>query len=133
MKRVYYLSTCDTCKKILEESAIADPDFELIDIKSSPMEAAMLDKLAGKVGSYEALLNKRARKLKEQNVVPSECTEDELRALILEEYTFLKRPVVIIGEQVFIGNAKKNTGRTQKNSPFYIKIEQYDQINDRFW
>ncbi len=31
----------------------------------------------------------------------------DYRKLLLEEYTFLKRPFVINGEEVFIGNAKK--------------------------
>ena len=34
--------------------------------------------------------------------------EQDYRNYILEEYTFLKRPVFIIGDQIFIGNSKKN-------------------------
>ena len=33
-------------------------------------------------------------------------TEKDYRRLILEEYTFLKRPVAIVGKQIFIGNTK---------------------------
>ena len=33
-------------------------------------------------------------------------TEADYRRYILEEYTFLKRPVIIIDEQQFVGNAK---------------------------
>ena len=36
-----------------------------------------------------------------------ELTEKDYRELILKEYTFLKRPVVIIDDAVFVGNAKK--------------------------
>jgi arsenate reductase len=28
--------------------------------------------------------------------------------LILDEYTFLKRPVIIIDQEIFIGNSKKS-------------------------
>jgi arsenate reductase-like glutaredoxin family protein len=36
-----------------------------------------------------------------------ELTENDYRKLILEEYTFLKRPVVQIGKEYFIGNTKQ--------------------------
>jgi arsenate reductase-like glutaredoxin family protein len=45
----------------------------------------------------------RAMGLHEQQL-----TEDDYRRLMLEEYTFLKRPFIILGDQVFIGNAKKD-------------------------
>ena len=34
--------------------------------------------------------------------------EKDYRKLILEEYTFLKRPVVIINDKILIGSDKKN-------------------------
>jgi len=34
-------------------------------------------------------------------------SEQDYRQLILDEYTFLKRPVIIIDDQIFVGNAKK--------------------------
>ena len=34
-------------------------------------------------------------------------TENDYRKLIQEEYTFLKRPVFIVDNQIFIGNSKK--------------------------
>jgi arsenate reductase len=34
-------------------------------------------------------------------------TEKDFRKYILEEYTFLKRPTIIIGDQIFIGSAPK--------------------------
>jgi arsenate reductase len=33
--------------------------------------------------------------------------ENDYRKLILDEYTFLKRPVTIIGKQIFVGSEKK--------------------------
>jgi len=36
-----------------------------------------------------------------------ELSEDDFRRLMLEEYTFLKRPFLINGEDVFIGNSKQ--------------------------
>lgn len=36
-----------------------------------------------------------------------ELTEEEYKNLILEEYTFLKRPVIVVDDAVFVGNSKK--------------------------
>ena len=35
-------------------------------------------------------------------------SEEDYRKYMLEEYTFLKRPFMINGDEVFIGNAKKD-------------------------
>ena len=35
-------------------------------------------------------------------------TEADIKQLILDEYTFLKRPVIIFNDSIFIGNSKKN-------------------------
>lgn len=43
MKKIYYLSTCDTCKKIMKETGIsAATGFELQDIKTQPVTASQL-------------------------------------------------------------------------------------------
>jgi arsenate reductase len=36
-----------------------------------------------------------------------DLTEADYKSLILKEYTFLKRPVIIIKDKIFIGNSKK--------------------------
>ena len=36
-----------------------------------------------------------------------DLTEDDFKRYMLQEYTFLKRPFMINGDDVFIGNAKK--------------------------
>jgi len=63
MKKVFHLSSCNTCVRIIKELG-GLTDFE-------------------------------HQNLKEQNIS------------ILEEYTFLKRPVIVDGDTVFVGNAKK--------------------------
>jgi arsenate reductase len=57
--------------------------------------------------SYENLFNKRARLYKESDLKNKNITEDDYRKYILEEYTFLKRPVFIVDDEIFIGNSKK--------------------------
>lgn len=105
MKKVYYLSTCDTCKRIMKDVQI-DDEFELQDIKFHPLTNEQIDFLYNATGSYEALINKRARKLKEVLTSKSIQKDEDYRELLTMDYTFLKRPVFIVGSDVFAGNAK---------------------------
>jgi len=41
-------------------------------------------------------------------------TEDDYRRFILEEYTFLKRPVFLVENDIFIGNSKKEIDRLKE-------------------
>ena len=58
-------------------------------------------------GSYEALFSRRAMKYKEWGLKDKPLTEKDYRDLILQEYTFLKLPVVVNGKKIFIGSEKK--------------------------
>lgn len=106
MKRIYHLSTCSTCQRIIKELAV-DSSVEMIDIKSTPFSPEELDWLKEHVGSYEALFSKRAIKFRSLGLHEQELTENDYRKHLLSEYTFLKRPVMINGEAVFVGNAKQ--------------------------
>jgi len=105
MKKFIYLSTCDTCKRIMKELSLP-ADVLLQDIKKEPIDATQLSSLYAKTNSYEALINKRARKFKEWGLNAKTLTESEFKDLLLKDYTFLKRPVLIWDEHLFIGNAK---------------------------
>lgn len=105
MKRIFYLSTCDTCKRIL--SSWNTDGIELQDIKTEPMTAEQVDHMIALGGSAEALFSKRARKYKELGLKDKTLSEADIRQLIIEEYTFLKRPVLVLNDQIFVGNSKK--------------------------
>ena len=105
MKRIFYLSTCDTCKRIL--SSWNTDGIVLQDIKTAPMTADQVDHMIGLAGSTEALFSKRARKYKELGLKDKSLSEADIRQLIIEEYTFLKRPVLVLNDQIFVGNSKK--------------------------
>lgn len=105
MKKIYHLSTCDTCQKILKEINPGD-DIVKQDIKQQNIDEQTLDWLKEKVGSYEALFSKKARKYRELGLNQTTLTEEDFRKHMLEEYTFLKRPFIIHGDEVFIGNGK---------------------------
>lgn len=80
--------------------------FELIDIKKQNISEEDLEVAKAAIGSYEGLFNKRAQKIKLQNLDVKSASESDFKKWILEEYTFLKRPVYFIGTQVFAGNDK---------------------------
>jgi arsenate reductase len=106
MKKIYHLKSCSTCVRILKElSPITD--FELQNIKEENIDAPTLDWLKEKMGSYEALFSKKAMKYKSLGLDLKPLTEDDYRTWLLKEYTFLKRPFIIVEENVFIGNNAK--------------------------
>ncbi|HOZ95493.1 MAG TPA: ArsC/Spx/MgsR family protein [Niabella sp.] len=110
MNKVYYLSTCDTGKKIFEAVNLSFdlPGFTFQDIKTEKITPEQLDEMKSMAGSYEALFSRRAIKYKEWNLKDQSLQESDYRNYILQEYTFLKRPVVLLNQQIFIGNDKKN-------------------------
>lgn len=106
MKKIYHLSTCDTCKRILKE--LKPPSaYILQDIKKEPVTAQQLEEMKELAGSYEALFSKRARLYKERGLKEQKLTEPQIKDLILEHYTFLKRPVIIKNDKIYIGNSAK--------------------------
>ena len=107
MKKIYHLSSCSTCQRILEEVQAEKKGFILQDIKTSTITPAQLDEMKQGAGSYEALFSRRAIKYKQMGLKDQVLTEKDYRRLILEEYTFLKRPVAVVGKQVFAGSEKK--------------------------
>ena len=104
MNKIYYLSSCDTCKRIISDLGLKERKFIFQDIKTEAITAAQLEEMKKHTGSYEALFSRVALKYKTLDPKPS--TEAEYKKLILAEYTFLKRPVIFINDKVFVGNTK---------------------------
>jgi len=113
IQKVYHLSTCSTCKRIIKELNLEEK-FNLQNVKEFPISEESLEKLAQFSGSYESLLNRRSILYRERNLKEQSLSESDYKALLLEHYSFLKRPVIQIGEQYFVGNAKK-TVESAKN------------------
>ncbi len=108
MNKVFTLSTCDTSKKILKVSGISKDHFDIKDIKTEPITEDELNEMKTLAGSFEALFSRRAQKYKSMGLKDKSLSEKDYKRFILQEYTFLKRPVIIIGAEIFIGNTKKN-------------------------
>jgi arsenate reductase len=113
MKKIYYLSTCDTCRRIIRQLG-GMHDFVMQDIKTEAITAAQLKGMKDMACSYEALFSRRALKYKEWNLKDQLLSENDIKQFILKEYTFLKRPVIIFGDQIFIGNDKKSIAEAEK-------------------
>ncbi len=112
MKKVYFLQTCDTCRRILKEINLEG--FDKHEIKTNPITVSQLEEMYSFSNSYEALFNKRAKKYKAMGLKNEVITENDYRQLILEEYTFLKRPVFLVENDIFIGNSKKEIDRLKE-------------------
>ncbi|QYA24743.1 hypothetical protein G3I01_04225 [Gramella sp. MT6] len=113
MKKIYHLSTCDTCKRIIKELELPD-SFVLQDIKTENITEAQLKEMKEMSGSYESLFSKRARLYKERDLKNKDLEEEDFKNLILEHYTFLKRPVIINDDQIFVGNSKKSVAAAKE-------------------
>lgn len=105
MKKIYYLSTCSTCTRIIKALNLGN-DFEFQDIKSTKITEVQLMEMAKMSGSFESLFSRKAIKYRAMGLTEKTLTENDYKNLILEEYTFLKRPVIIVGNAIFVGNAK---------------------------
>ncbi|QAR30315.1 arsenate reductase [Ornithobacterium rhinotracheale] len=115
MKRIYYLSTCDTCKKILQ--SIDTQGFELLDIKQNPLREKQLDELYAMTGSYEKLFSKRARLYKSLGLKDKNLSESDFKKYLLQDYTFLQRPVLVDGDYISVGSSPKTKKELQEKYP----------------
>ncbi|WP_343664100.1 arsenate reductase family protein [Chryseobacterium mucoviscidosis] len=106
MKKVFYLNTCSTCKKIMAEFDLKD--WELREIKKAPVTKEELAEMYEKTKSYEALFSKKSTQIKQRDIDVKSLSENGFKDLLLDHYSFLKRPVFITDYNIFVGNEKKN-------------------------
>ena len=106
MKKVYYLASCSTCIKILDEVEKFEI-FEKQNIKEESITGEQLNQMKELAGSFEALFSRRAQKYKSLGLKDKQLTEEDYKNYILQEYTFLKRPVFVSNDKIFVGNSKK--------------------------
>ena len=107
MKKIYHLGNCTTSQAIIKATGIDKKGFDMQDIKFEKITPAQIDEMKKMAGSYEKLFSRRALKYKEWKLKDKALGEKDYRQYILDEYTFLKRPVVIIDDKIFAGSEKK--------------------------
>lgn len=84
------------------------------DIKTQGITEEELDQLFNMTESYEMLFSKRATLYRERNLKDQELLEEDYKNLILEHYTFLKRPIIVDNDKIFVGNSKKTVEAAKK-------------------
>lgn len=115
MKKIYHLGNCTTCQAIFKQTGLDKKrGFEWQDIKFEKITPAQLDEMKKMTGNFESLFSRRALKYKELGLKDQVLEEKDYRRYILSEYTFLKRPVVIIDDRIFVGNARQNVEALKK-------------------
>jgi arsenate reductase len=113
MNTYIYLSTCNTCMRILKELDLPE-ETQLQDVKQQPISASQLQELYDITQSYEALINKRSKvyaALKKEGTVFDEAL---FKKLLLTAYSCLKRPILFWNGQYYIGNAKNTVAIMQQ-------------------
>ena len=113
MRKIYYLASCDTCRKIIK-SLPSNSNLEFHDIRQDSITKEELEFMHQLSGSYESLFSKKAQLYKEKGLKNMTLTEEDYKNYILEHYTFLSRPVVILENEIFIGNSQPNILKLQK-------------------
>ena len=106
MKKIYFLASCSTCVRIMKELGVED-SWRQQDIKTEKITTSQIEEMESLSGSYDSLFSRRAMKFKSMGLKEKTLTEADYKKLILEEYTFLKRPVLIIEGKIFVGNSKQ--------------------------
>ena len=107
MDKIYYLASCDTCRKIIKNLP-KSAELEFQDIRQNPITEEQLEELYQMSGSYEALFSKKAQLYKSMDLKNKNLTEADYKKYLLEHYTFLSRPVFIIKGRVYVGNSQPN-------------------------
>jgi arsenate reductase len=95
---IYGIKNCDTMKKARTWLDEHDAAYDFHDYKASGIDRAHLQAWAGKVG-WEVLLNRAGTTFK---ALPDEkkqgLTEDKAFALMIEQPSMIKRPVLDLGD-----------------------------------
>ncbi|MCA9748840.1 MAG: hypothetical protein KC414_07020 [Romboutsia sp.] len=86
----------------------------MIDIKSSPLTDLQIEEMRESAGTYKALINGRSTQFRTMDKKPRDLTESEAKELLKKHYAFLKRPVIRIDQDYFVGNSKKTVEEAKK-------------------
>jgi arsenate reductase len=105
MRTLFFLKTCNTCIRIQKELNLP-ATIELRELKSKPITAHELEALVTRSGSYESLFNRRSKLYTSMGLKHEVLQEKDYRHYILDHYSFLKRPVLVIDDKIYIGNSK---------------------------
>ncbi|AZQ43388.1 arsenate reductase family protein [Nonlabens ponticola] len=101
-----YLDSCNTCQRIKDELNLPN-SIQLQNTKEQPVNVKQLEYLKKQSGSYESLFNRRAQLYRKRGLHEQDLSEVDYKELLLDHYTFIKRPILIYDDKAYIGNSKK--------------------------
>ena len=110
MLTVYGIKSCDTCRKARKYLAENDIEFRFHDVRDDGLDIQMLERWAGRI-EWEKLLNRKSltwRKIPE--VDRDDMTKNRAFALMLDQPTLVKRPVLEAPQFMAVGFSEKRFG-----------------------
>lgn len=107
MLTVYGIKSCDTCRKARKYLAENDIEFRFHDVRDDGLDIQMLERWAARL-DWEKLLNRQSltwRKIPE--VDRASMTKNRAFALMLDQPTLVKRPVLESPQFMAVGFSEK--------------------------
>ena len=104
----YWLPDCTTCQKAkrrLERHNVSITQFR--DLKEEPLSRKEVENLSKMLGGADELFSRRAIKYRQMKLNERELSEEEMIDLMADEYTFLKRPILVVGGKATAGYFEK--------------------------
>lgn len=104
----YWSPNCTTCQKAkrrLDRHRVSVTKFR--DIKEEPLEREEVEKLVKMLGGASELFSRRAVKYREMKLNERELSDAEMIDLMTTDYTFLKRPILVINGKATAGYFEK--------------------------
>jgi len=110
MLTVYGIKSCDTCRKARKYLAENDIEFRFHDVRDDGLDIQMLERWAGRI-EWEKLLNRQSLTWRKIPDVDREgMTRDRAFALMLDQPTLVKRPVLEAPQFMAVGFSEKRFG-----------------------
>lgn len=110
MLTVYGIKSCDTCRKARKFLAENDIEFRFHDVRDDGLDIQMLERWADRI-EWEKLLNRKSltwRKIPEAD--KEGLTKNRAFALMLDQPTLVKRPVLESDRFMAVGFSEKRFG-----------------------
>lgn len=106
---MYWLPHCTTCQKAVQYlEKKGHPVTKFRDLKGDPLGRNEVEHLAELVGGASELFSRRARKYRSMNLSERELSSDEMIQFMVDDYTFIKRPVLVCDKRAISGFSTKS-------------------------
>jgi arsenate reductase len=110
MLTVYGIKSCDTCRKARKYLAENDIEFRFHDVRDDGLDIQMLERWSVRI-EWQKLLNRQSLTWRKIPEVDREgMTKNRAFALMLDQPTLVKRPVLESPEFMAVGFSEKRFG-----------------------